>query len=168
MRETTSGDAVVVADPADGEAEPRRISSNARLRRRSPDDLLQHVAAGRALHREVVQLIGGGLDPDLVQAEPLGLLAQPHAAIVVAADRSGSWCPQPEHRAVVDHAAGLVAHRGVDHLPVGELADVAGARGLQQLLGVGPEHLELPQRREVHDGGLLAAGPVFLLRRRGC
>ena len=70
----------------------------------------------------------------------------------------------PEHGAVVDHPARLVAHRRVDDLAVGEPADVARHRRLQQRLGVGAEDLELPQRREIHHRRLLAAGPVLVDR----
>ena len=52
----------------------------------------------------------------------------------------------------------------VHDLAVGEPADVARDGRLHQRLGVGPEDLELAQRREVHDDGLLAAGPVFVER----
>ena len=55
----------------------------------------------------------------------------------------------------------LVAHGGVYHLADGEFPHIAGERVLQQRLGIGAGHLELAERREVHDGGALAAGPIF-------
>ena len=99
-----------------------------------------------------------------MKPEFLGLLAQPDAAIIVAADPAEIVVAEPEQRAVVDHAAMLVAHGGIDHLAGGEFAHIAGERILQQRLGIGPGHLELAQRRQVHDGGPLAAGPVFVDR----
>ena len=107
-----------------------------------------------------MQLVGGRLDPHL-QPEPVGDLAQPDAVVLVAADEAEVVLAQPEHGGVVDHAAGLVAQRRVDHLADGQLADVAGDHPLHQRLGVGAQHLPLAQRREVHDGQLLAAGPVL-------
>ncbi len=83
------------------------------------------------------------------------------AVVGVAADEAEVVVGQPEHGGVVDHAAGLVAHRRVDDLPDRQLADVAGDRGLHERLGVGADDLPLAQRREVHDHGLLAAGPVL-------
>ena len=86
-----------------------------------------------------------------LEAELLGLLAQPDAAIVVAADPAEIVLAEPEQRAVVDHAAMLVAHGGIDDLADAELLHVAGQRVLQQRLGVRAGHLELAQRRQVHD-----------------
>ena len=86
------------------------------------------------------------------------------AAIVVAADPAELVGAVAEQGAVVDHAAVLVAHRRVDHLPDREPADVAGQRALQERLGVGAQHLELAQGREVDRDAALAAGPVFLDR----
>jgi hypothetical protein len=60
-----------------------------------------------------------------------------------------------------------VAQGGVDDLVDGELAHVARHRELHQILGIGSDHLELAQHREVHDRGALTAGPVFLQRSGG-
>ena len=127
---------------------------------------LHDLAALGTLYRHVVQLVGGGLDPHL-QVEPLGQLLQPHARIRVAADEAEVVVAEPEDGGVVDHAAGLVADRGVDHLPDREPARVARDRHLDQRLGVRAEHLPLAQRREVHDHGLLAARPVLVDRALG-
>ncbi len=58
----------------------------------------------------------------------------------------------------------LVAHGRIDHLADAELLDVARQHILQEGFGIRAGHLELPQRRQVHDHRLLAAGPVFLDR----
>ena len=107
-----------------------------------------------------MQLVGRGLDPHL-QAEPLGQLLQPDAVVLVAADEAEVVVAEPEDGGVVDHAAGLVADGRVDDLADRQPAHVARDRLLDQRLGVGAEHLPLAQRREVHDHGLLAAGPVL-------
>ena len=78
-------------------------------------------------------------------AEPLGQLAQPHAVVLIAAHDPEQVGTKPEHGDIVEHAAGLGAHGRVHHLAHVELADVAGERSLQQGLGVGTGHLELPQ-----------------------
>ena len=124
--------AVIAADAPDGEAEPAELVQRG-LRRRRPDDLAQDVAALRSLHGDVVQLIGRGAHPRL-EAEFLGLLAQPDAAIVDAADPAEIVVAESEQRAVVDHAAVLVAHGGVDDLSDGKFADIARERVLQQRL----------------------------------
>jgi hypothetical protein len=98
------------------------------------------------------------------EAQALGLLAKPDAAVLGAADPAEVVGAETEDRAVVQHPAGLVAHRGVDDLAVGESTDVARDGRLEEGLGVGPEHLELPERREVHDRGALAARPVLVDR----
>ena len=96
-----------------------------------------------------------------LQPEPLGLLLEPDAVVGVAADEAEVVLAEPEDGGVVDHPAGLVAHRRVADLADGEAADVAGERVLHEHLGVGPEHLPLAQRREVHDDGPLAARLVL-------
>ena len=150
---------VEVADAPDREVEPGELGE-ARLRRRRPDHLLEDGAALWPLHRDVVQLVGRGFDPGLEAA--LGRqVAQPFAVIFIAADQPEIVRPQPEHRAIVEHPAGRIAHRGIDHLPHRQLADVAGAGGLQQGLGVGAQHLELAQGRQVGHRRGLAAGMVF-------
>jgi hypothetical protein len=72
------------ADAPDGEAEPSQFLDPGPGRRR-PDDLLEDVAAVRPLDRDIVHLVGRGAHPGL-EAELVGLLAQPDAGIVVAAD----------------------------------------------------------------------------------
>ena len=69
------GHALRVADAGDREAEPFEFADR-RLQRRGPDDLLEDVAALRALHGDVVHLVGRGAHHDL-QPELLGLLAKP-------------------------------------------------------------------------------------------
>ena len=154
-----NGSAVEIADAADGEAEPLQLG-DAGLRRRRPHHLLQDLAARRALDREVVQLVGRGAHPR-PQAELLPQLAQHEAARLVAADEAEVVLAQAEDRAVVEHAAGLVAHGGIDHLPFRQLAHVARHRALQQRLGIGPGHLELAQGREVDHHRALSGRPVF-------
>ena len=135
-------------------------SSSAGLGGRRPDELLHQLAALGPLHGEVVELVGGGLH-EHVQPEPLGELLEPDAGVLVAADEAEVVVAEAEDGGVVDHAAGLVADGGVDHVADGQPARVAGDRPLDQRLGVGAEHLPLAQRGEVHDHGLLAAGPVL-------
>src|SRR3954453_6212574 len=81
-------DPVVAADPADEEAEPLELLE-LRLRRRGPDDLLEDVAAARALDGDVVQLVGRRLDEDPLEAEPLGGRLGVDAGGRVAAGRAG-------------------------------------------------------------------------------
>ena len=94
--------------------------------------------------------------------EPLGLLAQPDAVVLVAADeaevvvgRAGRRCRRRASRrsrcTSPCRRPGRSASRRMSRVIV----------ALQQRLGVGPEDLELAQRREVHDRRLLAAGPVL-------
>ena len=155
-------DAVVGADPADEEAEPLELLE-LRLGRGRPDELLQDLAAQRPLDRDVVQLVGRRLDPH-AQAALVGDLLEVHARVRVAADEAEVVVGHAEDRRVVDHAAGLVADRGVDDLADREPARVARDRRLDERLGVRAQHLPLAQRREVHDDGLLAARPVLLDR----
>ena len=122
--------------------------------------LLHDRAALGALDGEVVQLIGRGLDVRL-EAEALGEVLQPDAVVGVAADEAEVVVAQAEDGGVVDHAAGLVADRRVDDVADGQAAGVAGDRVLDERLGVGSEDLPLAQGGEVHDDGLLAAGPVL-------
>ncbi len=152
-------DPVVVADPADQEAEPAQVLER-RLGRRRPDDLPQDLAAARALDREVVELVGRRLHPDAHRVG-LGELGQVHAGVRIAGDEAEVVVGEPVHGRVVEHAAGLVADRRVGDLADRQLARVAGDRALDQHLGVGPEDLELAQRREVHDHRGLATGPVL-------
>ncbi len=110
-----------------------------------------------------MQLVRRLLDPH-AEAEAVGLLAEPDAVVLGAPHEAEVRRVEAEDGAVVDHAARVVAERRVDDLPVGEPADVARHRRLQELLRVRPEHLPLPQRREVHDRGALAARPVLVDR----
>ena len=110
-----------------------------------------------------MDLLGGWLDLN-VEAKRLGLLLEPDSAIVVAADPAKLVGAVTEQCPVVDHAAMRKAHGRVGHLPHRQLADVAGERALQQRLGIGPQHLELAQGRQVDRDAALAAGPVFLDR----
>src|SRR6185295_5076232 len=87
-----NGDAVVVADPPDAEAEPLELLEG-RLRRRGPDQPGEDLAAPRPLNGEVVQLVGRGLDP---RAQPFGLLLEPDAVVRVAADEAELVVAEPE------------------------------------------------------------------------
>ena len=150
----------VIADPADGEAEPAQLPYR-RLGRRRPHDGIEDLPAPRPLDRHVVKLLGRRPDPD-VETELHRLLAHPLAVMVRTADPAEIVRTQAEDGAVVDHAAGLVAHGGVDHLAGGQPAHVPGEHPLHQTLRVRPQNLELAQRRQVHDRGPLAAGPVLV------
>ncbi|MND80976.1 hypothetical protein D3C80_727600 [compost metagenome] len=152
--------AVVVAQTADQEAEPAELFQLG-LAGRGPDHLAEQLAAQRALHGDVVDLLGGRLDPHL-HAELLRLLAQPVAGEVLAAHPAEAVRSQTQQGAVVEHAAVLVAHRRVDHLADRQLAHVAGQAVVEQRLGVRAEHLELAQRGQVHHRHPLAAAVVFL------
>ena len=110
-----------------------------------------------------MQVIGRGSHPGL-QPPLLRQLPQPLSAILIAADPAEIVAAQAEHRAVVEHAAMLVTHGGIDHLPHRQLADVPGAGDLQQGLRIRPRHLELAQRRQVQHHRPLAAGVIFLYR----
>ena len=120
-------DAVVVADPADEEAEPAQVLA-------APGAS----AGSRRPARRMSRLRGpctamlwswsvDGLTYAL-QPHPLGLLLQPDAVVGIAADEAELVRPQPEDRAVVDHPARLVAERGVGDLAGREPPDVAGQR----------------------------------------
>src|SRR6185437_9761851 len=121
---------VQVPDPPDREPEPAE-AAKLRLGRRRPYQLPEQVTRLRALDRDVVQMVGGVLDPDPVQVQPPGELAQPGPVVLVAADEAEGIGAEPEHGRVVEHPAGLVADRGVYDLAGGELADVAGDGRLQ-------------------------------------
>ena len=120
----------------------------------------EDLAAPRSLDREVVELVGGRLHPD-AKARALRLLLQPDAVVVVAPDEPEVVLTQPEDGGVVDHAAGLVAQGRVHDLAHRELACVPRDRGLHQRFGVGPQDLELPERRQVHHHRVVAARPVL-------
>ncbi len=154
---------------ADREAEPLRARRSDGLRRRRPDDLRQDLAARRPLHGDVVQLVGRRPSPRRLQAELLGLLAQPDAVVVVAADpaevvvrRAGTRCRRRSCR----RSRCTWPCRRPGRRRAGAMSRVIVA--LQQRLGVGAEDLELAQRRQVHDRRALAAGPVLGDRRRRC
>ena len=152
-------DPVGRADPPDQQPEPAQLLQP-RLGRRRPDDLAEDLAAPRTLHGEVVELVGRGLHPGPHRLG-LGQRGQVDAGVGVADDEAEVVIAEAVDGGVVEHAAGLVADRGVGDLADRELAHVAGHRALHQRLRVGPQHLELAQRREVHDHRRLAAGPVL-------
>ena len=112
-----------------------------------------------------MQLVGGRAHHHL-QAQLFRLFTQPDAAEILAADPAEIVAAQPEQRAVIDHAAMLVAHRGIHHLTHRQLRDVARQRVLHQRFCIGAGHLELAQGRQVDHGRLFAARPVFLDRPR--
>src|SRR5690625_795570 len=70
----------MAADPADREAEDAKLLDLATLGLH-PEEVAQHVEALRPLHRDIVQLVGRGLHPD-IHAALLGLLAEPEAGAV--------------------------------------------------------------------------------------
>ena len=125
-----------------------------------PDEAPEDLAAPRSLNRKVVELVGGRLHPD-AEARALRLLLQPDAVVVVAPDEPEVVLTEPEDGGIVDHAAHLVAQGRVDDLAHRELACITRDRGLHQRFGVGPEDLELPERRQVHHHGVVAARPVL-------
>ena len=152
-------DPVERPDTPDREPEPADVLER-RLRRRRPHDLLQQLAACRPLDREVVELVGGRLDPDL-QLVAVRELLEPDAVVLVAADEAEVVLAEPVDRRVVDHPARLVAEGRVRDLPDGQPPRVARDRLLDERLRVWPEDLPLAERRDVHDRDLLAAGPVL-------
>ena len=81
-----------------------------------------------------------------MEAELLGLPAQPESAGVRSADPPEVVGTQSEQGPVVDHSAGVVAHGRVDDLGDGQFSYVAGYAGLQQQLGIGARHLVLAKR----------------------
>ena len=97
-----------------------------------------------------------------MEAHVLGLLAEPQPAGIGAADPSEVVGAEAENRAVIDHAAGVVAHGGVDDLSDGQFADIAGQAGLEEQFGIRAGHLVLAQRREVDDPGLFPDSPVLV------
>ena len=107
-----------------------------------------------------MELVGRRLDPG-AHRPGLGQLGQVHAGVGVAGHEAEVVVAEPVDGRVIEHAAGLVADRGVGDLTDRQLAGVAGDRPLDQQLRVGAEDLELAQRREVHDHRRLAAGPVL-------
>ncbi|EKD60275.1 MAG: hypothetical protein ACD_54C00843G0002 [uncultured bacterium] len=131
--------------------------------RRGPDHPLDDLPTVRPLHRKVMQLIGRRPHHHL-QPQLFGLLAQPDAAVIIAADPAEVILPKPEQGAIVDHAAMFVAHRGIDHLTHRQLLHITGQTILQQSLGIRAGYLKLPQWRQIQHHGLFAAGPVFLYR----
>ena len=147
------------AQTRDGKPEPAKLGHRG-LRRRSPDDPAEKLTRVRALNGDVVQLVGRGAHQHL-QPQLFRLIAQPDAAVIVAADPAEIVLAQPEQRPVIDHAAVFIAHGGIDDLPLRQLFHVAGQAVLHQGLGIRPGHLPLAQGRKVDHGNLLAAGPVF-------
>ncbi|MCY1307966.1 hypothetical protein D9M70_579390 [compost metagenome] len=108
-----------------------------------------------------MNLLTGGFDPDL-HAQLLRLLAQPDSGVVLAADPAEVIRAQAQQGAVVEHAAMLVTHRRVHHLPHRQAPHVAGQAVLQQGFGVGADDLELAQGGQVHHRHPFAATQVFL------
>src|SRR5262249_17774600 len=85
------------AEPPDREPEPAKIGKGG-LGRWRPHQFPQQLTRPWPLHREVMQVIGGVLDPHPVQAELPGDLAQPDAVMLVAADEAESIRGEPEDR----------------------------------------------------------------------
>ena len=154
------GDPVVIADPPDGEMEPLDLGQ-ARPGRRRPDDALQHLAALGPLHRDIAELVRRGFDPGLETAGRR-LVAQPFAGVFVAGDEAIAVGAHAEGHRIVDHPAALVAERRIGRLPFRQPAHVAGAGQLHQRLGIGPQHLELAQGREVGRNHPFAAGVILV------
>src|SRR5680860_785022 len=147
-------------DAADQEPEPFELFDR-RLMRRRRYDIFEDIARSRPLQSDVVQLVGRRSHPNL-QTASFGYLTHPDAKIVVTANDTEIVLTQTEDSAVVDHAAMLVAERGVDHLPLAQLSNIAGGDELEERLGIRPGHLKFAQGAEIHDHGLLPARPVFL------
>ncbi|MNQ98108.1 hypothetical protein D3C85_1137820 [compost metagenome] len=110
-----------------------------------------------------MDLFAGGLDPDF-HAELVRLLAQPDPGVVFAADPAEIVRAQAQQGAVVEHAAVLVAHRRVHHLPHCQAPHIAGQAVLQQGFGVGADDFEFAQGGQVHHRHPFAATQVFLDR----
>ena len=71
--------------------------------------------------------------------------------------------PEPRDREVVDHPAVLVAHRRVQHLPVGcEPGHIARHHPIQDRGGVGPFQVERALAVDVVDRDAPAGGQVLL------
>ena len=148
-----------VTQTAHGEAEPLQLGQR-RLVWRRPDDGRKQGAAGRALHRDVVQLVRGIAHQHL-QAQRFGLVLQPDTAEVVTADPAEVVAPQAQQGSVIEHAAMRVAQGGVHDLADAEFFHIACEAMLQQGFGVRPGDFEFAQRRQIDQHGLFAAGPVF-------
>ena len=126
-------------------------------------DLAQQIAAGWPLHRHVVQLVRRGPHKHL-QLQFFRQLAQPFPAVIRSTDPAEVILAQPEHCAVVNHAAVLIAHGGIDHLTDRQFLHVARHAPLHQCLGIRAGHFEFAERRQVQDHGGLTAGPILLDR----
>ncbi len=148
-----------IAQFAGGEAEPAQFGHRWLVPRRG-DQRGEDFARQRALERNIGEVIGRGPYPHFQPAFGRQL-PQPYAAPVFAADPAEIGLVEPEHRAVVDHAAGGVAHRGIDDLTHRQLGHVAGDGQVHQRFGVGAGDFEFAQGRQVEQHGALAAGPVF-------
>ena len=81
------GNAVIIADPPDGEIEPLDLRRPRGRAGAVQTMLLQDVAALRPLDRDVAELVGRGFDADLELAGRR-LVAQPFAGEFVAADQA--------------------------------------------------------------------------------
>ena len=118
--------AIAIADAADGEVEPgefRRGSAAPAASRRSASGSRGSSGPGR-------RCCAAGRSRTCTQTLRPRFSASSRsqlAVILVAADPAEVVAAQAEHGAVVEHAAMLVAHGGVDHLPHRQLADVARA-----------------------------------------
>ena len=102
-----------------------------------------------------------GLHVHVDEPEAFGLFLQPDAHGIVACHEPEVVLAEAEHRALVDHAAVVVADRRVDDLAHRKATRVARDHGLGERLRVGAEHLELAQGGEVHDRRPLATCPVL-------
>ena len=108
-----------------------------------------------------MQLVGGGLN-QCPEAQFFSLLAQPDTAVIVTADPAKVVWSQAQGGAIIQHAPVRIAHGRIYDLAHCQATDVSGQYVLQQRLCIRTQHLELAQRREVHDYGPFPAGPVFV------
>ncbi len=131
--------ALRLADPTHQEPEPPEFVDR-RLGRGRPDEPSEDLPAVRPLDRDVVQLVDRRLSrapwPSPSRSAcsrsqmPTAVVAHHEPEVVLA---------QPEHRALVDHAALVVAHGRVDDLSRRQPAGVTRDRGLRQRLRVGSQ-----------------------------
>ena len=133
-----------VTQAAHSETEPLQLSQRGLVRRR-PDDGRKQGAAGRALHRDVVQLIGRIAHQHL-QAQRFGLVLQPDTAEVVTTDPAEVVAPQAQQGSVIEHAAMRVAQGGVHDLADAEFFHIACKAVLEQGFSIRPGDLEFAQR----------------------
>ncbi len=93
----------------------------------------QDLARLRTLNGDVVDLIARGLEQNL-RVRLRCLLLDPEHTRVIAADPAEVVIAETEQRAVIDHAAVLVADRRIVDLADGELPDVAREDALAETL----------------------------------